>query len=401
MHRSPLALAALATVAVPGMDPYDVRALGEPDGELDTALVVDAGRNRWVVRAPTDASAGAALEAEVAVVGRLDEHRATGLLPFAVPKPVGFAALPEGGRAVVHAQIVGRPLDLAGLAPGPGLAADLGRAIAALHELPVATVEDLGLPTYSADEYRRRRQSEVDEAARTGRVPAPLLARWEARLEDVGWWRFRPTVVHGDLSEDRVLVHGQQVAGVLDWSRAMVADPADDLAWLLIAAPADAAESVLEAYQLRRTELIDPHLTDRALLAGELAIARWLLFGVHSEDDDVVADATAMLAELDEQTQDEDRRQAAAAAAEAAWAADAQRAAAAEHAATAERVETGEETEQAGLGADAEPGHEAEWSGPAQETDRAGVRAVGPRAGSGPRIARSDDPTERIPISDS
>ncbi|MBU4213139.1 MAG: phosphotransferase [Actinobacteria bacterium] len=302
MRRSPLALAALATIAVPGLDPYDVRALAAPDSDTDAALVADSQRRRWVVRAPVDAASGAALEAETALVGRLSEQVDAGRLPFAVPTPVGFAALPEGGRAVVHAQITGRACELDALEPGPGLAADLGRCIAALHELPVAVIESLGLPAYSADEYRRRRQSEVDEAARTGHVPATLLARWEAQLEDVSWWRFRPTVVHGDLSADRVLVADGEVAGILGWSQAMVADPADDLAWLLVAAPADAAESIVEAYQLRRTELTDPHLADRAMLAGELALARWLLFGVRSGDQDVVADAAGMLADLDNQT---------------------------------------------------------------------------------------------------
>lgn len=305
MRRSPLALAALATVAVPGLDPYDVRALGAPDSDTDAALVADSQRRRWVVRAPTDAASGAALEAETALVGLLSTQVENGRLPFAVPTPAGFAALPDGGRAVVHAQIDGRAVELEWLEPGPGLSADLGRSIAALHELPVAVVESLGLPTYSADEYRRRRQAEVDEAARTGHVPATLQARWESRLEDVSWWRFRPTVVHGDLSGERVLVADGRVTGILGWSQAMVADPADDLAWLLVAAPADAAESIVEAYQLRRTELTDPHLADRALLAGELALARWLLFGVHSGDEAVVADAAGMLADLDAQTRPE------------------------------------------------------------------------------------------------
>ena len=57
---------------------------------------------------------------------------------------------------------------------------------------------------------------------------------------------------------------------VLGWSEAKVADPADDLAWLLVAAPQDAVDPILEAYHQRRTELRDPHIADRALLAGEL-----------------------------------------------------------------------------------------------------------------------------------
>jgi aminoglycoside phosphotransferase (APT) family kinase protein len=109
-------------------------------------------------------------------------------------------------------------------------------------------------------------------------------------------------VVHGDLTASHVLVHDGDVSGILDWGEAMVADPADDLAWLLVAAPPDAVEAVLEAYLLRRTELTDPFLTERALLAGELALARWLLYGVRSGQQDVVDDAVGMLADLDGQT---------------------------------------------------------------------------------------------------
>jgi len=96
-----------------------------------------------------------------------------------------------------------------------------------------------------------------------------------------------------------------RVVAVTDWASARVADPADDLAWLLVSAPPEAIDSVMEAYQLRRTELTDKHLVDRALLVGELALARWLLHGVRHGLDDVVADALDMLADLDEATQDD------------------------------------------------------------------------------------------------
>ena len=302
MVRSPLALAALATVAVPGLDAFDVRRPAQPGSDFDTAVVIDAHRNRWVVRAPQHAAAGAALEAEVVLLAALAEQVERGTLPFAVPAPVGFAHLPEGGRAAVHAEIAGEPLRLERLVPGPGLAAALGRAIAAVHELPTGLVEDAGLPVYDAGEYRQRRQAEVDEAARTGKVPAALLRRWEERLEDVALWRFRPTVVHGDLTSDRVLAAGDAVTGILHWGDVCVADPADDLAWLLVAAAPDVTDSIMEAYQLRRTELTDPHLADRALLAGELALARWLLYGVRSQDDEIIDDAVAMLEDLDAHT---------------------------------------------------------------------------------------------------
>lgn len=300
--RSALNLAALATVAVPGLDAFDVRRPADQGSALDVAVVLDAQGHRWVVRAPRDAAAGAALEAEVVLLTALAAHVDAGRLPFDVPRPAGFAALPEGGRAVVHPQLPGRPLPLERLGPGPGLAAAVGRALAALHELPTSTIEDAGLPVYEADAYRQRRLSEVDEAARTGRVPAGLLRRWERALEDVTLWRFRPTVVHGDLSADHVLCSADEPVGLQGWTEAKVADPADDLAWLLVAAPQEAVDPILESYNFHRTELRDPRLADRALLAGELALARWLLHGVRTGNPAVVDDATAMLVELDEHT---------------------------------------------------------------------------------------------------
>src|SRR5699024_2697775 len=148
MQRSDLALAALATAAVPGLRAVEVAAVVS-DGDDDVALVVDDERRRWMVRSPRDTVAGASLEAEMALLRSFDAYVDTGRLPFAVPAPAGFAQLDEGGRAVVYPEIPGHPLPLEQLRPGPGLARAIGQAIAALHELPSSLVEDAGLPSYT------------------------------------------------------------------------------------------------------------------------------------------------------------------------------------------------------------------------------------------------------------
>ena len=297
-RRSPLALAALATAAVPGLDVVATRSPQSTTTDFQVTGVLDSGGRHWVVRCPRHASAGAALEAEIALLGNLAPEVSSGTLPFAVPEPAGFAALPEGGRAMVYRQLRGRPLDLSRLRPGPGLAADLGRSLAALHELPARIVEDAGLPVYDAEAYRKRCLAEVDEAARTGHVPTTVLQRWERALEDVALWRFRATPVHGDLAEEHVLVLDDEVSAVLSFSEAHVGDPAVDLAWLLASAPEDCLDAIEEAYALARPENADSHLSDRAQLVSELALARWLMHGVHSGDDRVVADAVGMLQDL-------------------------------------------------------------------------------------------------------
>lgn len=304
--RSPLALAALASVAVPGLDVYDVLRSPHTDADFDVVVVKDSTGTRWMVRAPRRGAAGAALEAEKGLLGALVRAKEAGLVTFGVPKPVGAAELPDGdGRAVVYTEVRGAQLMLAAVQPGPGLAASLGRALAQIHELPVTVIEDQGLASYSAEEYRERRLAELDAGTQTGRIPPRLADRWEQQLENISWWRFDPTVVHGDMGEHQVFIADGEVTGIVDWMDARVADPADDLAWLVAAAPEDVLDSVVEAYTVGRREMRDPHLLDRARLSSEMALMRWLMYGVRTENPDVVADGEGMLADLEAMLFDE------------------------------------------------------------------------------------------------
>lgn len=299
--RSPLVLAALASAAVPGLVLQGARRAGADDGvgeDVDAAVVTDDSAAEWVVRAPLDASSGLLLEQEVALLRRLSAL-GEDALPFAVPEPAGSASLRGGGRAVVHRRLPGRPLHPGDLRPGPGLSSSLGTALGRLHDLPPSLAEDVGLPGYTAEEHRERRLVELDRAASTGQVPPGLLSRWEKATEDVGRWRFPPCLVHGDLTPERVLAEGADVVAVVEWGEARVGDPADDLAWVAVGADTDALDTVLEAYALARHEQPDRHLPVRAQLSGEVALVRWLLHGVRTDDAGVVDDAVQMLRDLD------------------------------------------------------------------------------------------------------
>jgi macrolide phosphotransferase len=263
------------------------------DADVDGAVITDDRHRDWVVKAPRTAAAAVRLDQESRLLREL-----AGWLPFSVPVIEGSAGIPDGGAAFVHRIMPGAPLSLRDLSPGPGRAAALGHAIAQIHELPEQVIEDAGMPVYDAEEYRRRRLAEVDRAAGTGKVPTPLLERWEKALEEAGAWRFVPCVVHGDLVEENVLVDVDEVTGVLSWGEARVADPADDLAWLVSSCRDDVYDSVFEAYAMGRRETPDLHLTRRARLAGELAFTRWLLHGIALDDAEIVDDAVGMLEDL-------------------------------------------------------------------------------------------------------
>jgi macrolide phosphotransferase len=298
--RSPLALAALASAAVRGLEPVRAQLLAAAADDVDVALVEDNLKRQWVVRAPRNTAAGVRMDQEGQLISQLMSW-----LPFGLPQVEGSAALRSGGRAVVHRQLPGHPVRPLELVHRPGLAAAYGRAVAAIHDLPVRLVEEAGLPVYTAEEYRFRRLAEVDRAAATGQVPTRLLARWERAVEEVGAWRFAPCCVHGDLAGDNVLVEGEKVTGIVEWSETRVADPADDLAWLAIGATEPALDGVIAAYTAARREPSDPGLRRRARLSGEFALARWLMHGVGVDDRSIAQDAVQMLADLDAGVGDE------------------------------------------------------------------------------------------------
>lgn len=281
-------------MAIPGLEPVAVTGADPADG-FELARIVDSSDLRWMVKAPLSDLAGAAMEGEVALLENLAEVIDSGALPFDVPRPRGFAPLPEGGRAVVYPELPGAPITPELL--DRGVVAEIARAIATLHSLPTEVVEETGLPAYSAAECRERLLSEIDEAAATGHVPGSLLQRWEEACEDVRLWRFVPTVVHGDLVPEHVLIRETQVVGVTEWSSARVGDPADDLAPLLAAAPEVAMDTLVDSYHEARG-VGDDRVLARSVLASEMALLRWLMHGVHSGDSSIVSDAIGMLTDL-------------------------------------------------------------------------------------------------------
>jgi len=228
--------------------------------------------------------------------------------------PKGFVALNEGGRAVVYPFIAGRPLNFAHLPGGPGIAAELGRALAALHNLDLALCEEAGLTSYDPDTYRTRHLSDLDRAAATGHVPTGLLSRWEQSLEEVSLWRFAPTPTHGDLIGDEVLAVFDEsddattghVRGLTGWENAKVADPADDFATLVIQASPAAFDSVLEAYAHARVDRPDKYLERRARLAGELKLVSQLLTAVGAKNKSGIEACADKLRQLDADTFDDE-----------------------------------------------------------------------------------------------
>ena len=310
MERTPTFLAAVASAGVPGLDPVSVEALPSvPEQDYDVAFVQDTEHRRWVVRAPRSEAATARMDLTVPLLQLLARR-----LPFSVPSPRGFVELKDGSRAMIYAYLPGHNLDFEEMPPGAGPAAELGRALAALHNTDPRLFDEAGMPSYDTDSYRTRRLAELDRAAESGRVPTALLARWEHALEDVALWRFAPTPTHGDLTGDQVLAVFEddsdastgRIRGITGWEDAKVADPADDFAALVEQAEPETLETVLEAYAHARVERPDPNHLVRARLVAELTVLAELMRADTRGDELTVEGLSIRLRRLDEEVHAED-----------------------------------------------------------------------------------------------
>lgn len=265
--------------------------------DFDSALLLDSDGKRWRVRSPRHAEASARLETEFLVL-RAFAPAIRAELPFLMPTVAGSVRLGTLST-FVYSHLAGTTRSVEELTGGPeALAREIGVALAAIHDLPRSLVSNADLPSYTPNEFRQRRLNELDQAATTGKIPPALLLRWEHALEDVSLWRFNPSVVHGDLHEDNLLVEGQRVTAVTGWTDLRIGDPADDFAWLVASNEQDFVNAVLAAYTASRRDTPDNHLLRRAALSAEFALAQYLVKGIAAGDAGMVAEAESMLQTL-------------------------------------------------------------------------------------------------------
>lgn len=290
-------LAAFASAAVPGLTPTGAGFAPDDAADFVSAVLLDDAGKRWRVRCPKHAEASVRLETELHVL-RSFTPGVRAELPFLMPTVAGTVRQNEL-TTCVYSHLPGNTRNIDELVAEPGnIATELGRIMAAIHDLPLALVHNADLPSYTANEFRQRKLNELDQAATTGKIPAALLLRWENALEDVTLWQFSPSVVHGDLHEDNLLINNGRVAAVNGWTDLRIGDPADDFAWLVAANDQSFADRVLESYSVARAGAPDRHLLRRAALSAEFALAQWLIRGISTGDTEIIAEAQEMLASL-------------------------------------------------------------------------------------------------------
>ncbi len=139
------------------------------------------------------------------------------------------------------------------------LPAQCGRALAAIHSIPIEAVPGLGDPDQLAQ--FRSILSAMGE-------PRPALELGLRQLEATRPERQRRTIVHGDFRTGNLVVGPDGLRTVLDWELAHVGDPVEDLGWFCLrawrfgsAAPAGGfgpVEDLVVAYEDASGVGVDP-----------------------------------------------------------------------------------------------------------------------------------------------
>ncbi len=295
MSSNPFTLAALATTAVPGLDVAGATDDGSDEHRSIVAARLADGETVQVLLPRSVAALRTAQEHAAALAALTLATRSR--LPFEAPTVLGTAAAGKSTLFVLT-RLGGSVMRLGDLSPAkPGLAASVGQAIAAIHELPTSVAADAGLPSRTAPALRGSLLDTFDRAAATGSVPSALLERWESALGDDRLWQFKPTLVHGDLQAPAFRIEGSRVAGIDGWHALSIGDPARDLAFLLGSSEFGSVDEAFDAHAAARG-IGDRHVRQRAMLHAELDIARWLLHGIEHDDASIVDDAKGMLGSL-------------------------------------------------------------------------------------------------------
>ena len=294
--RPSLILAALAADAAPGFAFRSYRRV-ETNADIDQLQLWDQDGASYQLLIPATPAGESEVAIELQALKIIEPHQE--ILGIETPRLIGQSMDSDGTGALLLTLLGGETTDLAKYAPGL-FSKSIGEVLARIHNLSPEIIRDAGLLEYDAAGVLRHKVAEIDSIAQTGRVPAALLSRWEAATEDIGLFRFHPTVIHGNVSQETVMVSSQKVNGLSGWSSLKVGDPAEDLRWLTGGALRTTLEDTILNYRAAR-ESADENISQRAQLYSELELGSWLVYCIANKDEKEISQAEDMIAELRDQ----------------------------------------------------------------------------------------------------
>jgi aminoglycoside phosphotransferase (APT) family kinase protein len=240
-----LVLSLLPNGAAAGTGP-DVRPVGEGTPHSNWWV-----GTRHVLRLAPDRDAATRLRRELRLRDVVRPH-----IGVAVPTSVAHGEWASGLPYTLDARlpgITGEEQDVSAVGE-----TDLAELLAGLHEVPVRQVESLGVPRAAPRSLEELRAAATEAAERLGAAdefdPARLAQLTAPAAVQLAAQPQGAVLVHHGLSGEHLVVSADgRVRGVLDWTDAVLGDPAEDIAGLATAvgAPAAVRAATLAGYGAR------------------------------------------------------------------------------------------------------------------------------------------------------
>ncbi|MDF3298506.1 aminoglycoside phosphotransferase family protein [Streptomyces tropicalis] len=207
--------------------------------------------SRHVARLAADRESSARQRRELRLRDLVRPH-----LPLAVPASVAHGDWAPGLAYTVDTRVAG------GAAGGGEVSAvgedDLAGLLLGLREVPVRQAETLGVPRTAPRSLEALRRMAVHAGERLGAAdefdPARMTQLPPAAAVQLAAQPGTAVLVHHDLRADHLVLSGDgRVRGVLDWTGAVVGDPAEDIAGLAraVGSPAAVRAATLAGYGAR------------------------------------------------------------------------------------------------------------------------------------------------------
>ncbi len=234
--------------------------------------VFDLG-GRWILRVAREDWAANAFASEARLLRRLAPA-----LPVPVPRPIR-----TGKRWMLLRRLGGSPIDERA---GATLGEELGDFLLALHSFPLDEALALGVHDRRVIDVRRYRRDVLPLLDADERAAGERLLAEHARAA------FEPALAHADLGPAHILVDGDRITGVLDWTDACAGDPAIDLAWPLYGAPRELAMALRSRYG------VSEDLSRRALVFHALGPWHEVMYGLGTDPRRVVSGLARVRARL-------------------------------------------------------------------------------------------------------
>lgn len=127
-------------------------------------------------------------------------------------------------------------------------AASLGAAVSQLHAVDTEAAAATGIEVRSPQQVREGWQRDLERVAAEFEISATLRERWTAWVAEDSYWPQHSVLTHGEIYPGHTLVTEDRITAILDWTTAAIGDPAKDLMFHQVSAPAEAFEVALEAY---------------------------------------------------------------------------------------------------------------------------------------------------------